>query len=329
MHFATTEVIWEYYLEERSKSNTMQKVIGVGETIYDIVFKNGVPAKGVPGGSVFNAMVSLGRLNVATHFISEVGNDAVGKTIIEFMKENGLDTKSVDMFSDGQTALSLAMLNENSDAQYTFYTNYPENRLNVVWPRIDPDDIFLLGSFYALNPDIRPKTVEFLSYARERDAIIYYDPNFRKAHADRAIQMMPSLLENFEYADIVRGSSEDFQYLFNESDAERIYRNRISFYTPIFIYTSAEKGVDLFTPQGRRHYPAQTITPVSTIGAGDNFNAGVIYGMVKEGVKREDLNTLPLERWDKIISTAISFASEVCMSYDNYISREFASKELE
>ncbi|MBO5720663.1 MAG: carbohydrate kinase [Bacteroidales bacterium] len=298
----------------------MQKVIGIGETIYDIVFKNGVPTKGVPGGSVFNAMITLGRLGVQPYFISEVGNDAVGKSIMEFMKENGLDTKSVDMFSDGQTALSLAFLNENNDAQYTFYTNYPDTRLNVVWPRIDPDDLFLLGSFYALNPDIRPKIVEFLEYARERESIIYYDPNFRKSHAEKAIQMMPSLLENFEYADIVRGSSEDFFYLFKESDAEKIYRNRISFYCPIFIYTAAADGVELFTPQGHRHYESKKITPVSTIGAGDNFNAGVIYGIIKEGVKRNDLKTLPLESWDKIIAYALDFSARVCMSYDNYIS---------
>lgn len=306
----------------------MQKVIGIGETVYDIVFKNGVPTKGVPGGSVFNAMVTLGRLKVPAHFISEVGDDAVGNTIISFMQDNGLDTKSVDKFADGQTALSLAYLNENSDAQYTFYTNYPQNRLSVVWPRIDPDDIFLIGSFYALNPELRPKILEFLNYAQERETIIYYDPNFRKNHADKAIQMMPSLLENFEYASIVRGSKEDFYYLFNETDAEKIYRDKVSFYCPVFIYTAAEEGVDLFTPQGHRHYSSVSITPLSTIGAGDNFNAGVIYGILKEGIKKSEINNLPLERWDKIISYALEFSKEVCLSYDNYISCEFAKTLL-
>lgn len=306
----------------------MQKVIGIGETVYDIVFKNGVPTKGVPGGSVFNAMVTLGRLKVPAHFISEVGDDAVGNTIISFMQDNGLDTKSVDKFSDGQTALSLAYLNENSDAQYTFYTNYPQNRLSVVWPRIDPDDVFLIGSFYALNPELRPKILEFLNYAQERETIIYYDPNFRKNHADKAIQMMPSLLENFEYASIVRGSKEDFYYLFNETDAEKIYRDKVSFYCPVFIYTAADEGVDLFTPQGHRHYPSVSITPLSTIGAGDNFNAGVIYGILKEGIKKSEIDNLPLERWDKIISYALEFSKEVCLSYDNYISSEFAETLL-
>lgn len=38
----------------------MRKVIGIGETILDIIFKNDQPHTAVPGGSVFNGLVSLG-----------------------------------------------------------------------------------------------------------------------------------------------------------------------------------------------------------------------------------------------------------------------------
>ena len=37
----------------------MRKVIGIGETILDIIFRNGQPTAAVPGGSVFNGVVSL------------------------------------------------------------------------------------------------------------------------------------------------------------------------------------------------------------------------------------------------------------------------------
>ena len=33
----------------------MRKVIGIGETVLDIIFKNGKPIEAVPGGSSFNA----------------------------------------------------------------------------------------------------------------------------------------------------------------------------------------------------------------------------------------------------------------------------------
>ncbi len=66
------------------------------------------------------------------------------------------------------------------------------------------------------------------------------------------------------------------------------------------------------------------ITPVSTVGAGDSFNAGIIYSLYKNRVGKEDLENLSEEFWRSAIETAISFGSEVCQSYDNYISESFA-----
>ena len=45
-----------------------------------------------------------------------------------------------------------------------------------------------------------------LELARSRGAIIYYDVNFRSSHIGEVIKITPNLLENLDYADIVRGS---------------------------------------------------------------------------------------------------------------------------
>lgn len=47
-------------LIRKRKINYMRKVIGIGETVLDIIFKNGKPTEAVPGGSTFNGIVSLG-----------------------------------------------------------------------------------------------------------------------------------------------------------------------------------------------------------------------------------------------------------------------------
>ena len=88
--------------------------------------------------------------------------------------------------------------------------------------------------------------VEFLDYARQRKAILYYDPNFRKAHAHEAIHLAPTLLENFEYADIIRGSDEDFLNIFGEADSEKVYTDHIRFYCDRFITTHGAGGVNLY-----------------------------------------------------------------------------------
>lgn len=39
----------------------MRKVIGIGETIMDIIFHGEQPTAAVPGGSSFNSIISVGR----------------------------------------------------------------------------------------------------------------------------------------------------------------------------------------------------------------------------------------------------------------------------
>ena len=302
----------------------MRKVFGIGETILDIIFRNDQPQKAVPGGSVFNGLISLGRLNVPVSFISELGNDRVGDMIRDFMEDNHITTEFVDRFPDGKSPISLAFLDDDKNANYIFYKDYPAQRLEVPLPKIEKDDIFVFGSYYSLNPVLRTRMVEFLQYAQERKAIIYYDPNFRKAHAHEAIRLMPTVLENLEFADIVRGSDEDFQNLYGKSDAQEVYKEHIQFYCDRFLTTHGANGVNLHTRNFTRHFDSPQIQPLSTIGAGDNFNAGIIYGLLKYDVRHADLPSL--DTWGKIIRCGMDLASEVCQSYDNYISKEFAAK---
>ncbi|MCL1942486.1 MAG: carbohydrate kinase [Candidatus Azobacteroides sp.] len=307
----------------------MRKIIGVGETVLDIIFENNRPTKAIPGGSVFNTMVSLSRMNVPVEFISEVGQDRIGSIILDFMKENGMDTKHVSTFPDGKSALSCAFLNQNSDAEYLFYRDYPAQRLESVVPFIEPDDIFIFGSYYALNPALRPQIFELLTFAQERKAIIYYDPNFRSLHAHEALRLQSTLIENLEFADIVRGSNEDFMNLYELKDADAVYNEKMRFYAGNLIYTKGKDGVSLRTRAVSKDYDVPEIKAVSTVGAGDSFNAGVLFGLLACDVKKDDLAHLSVSTWDDIMRYAIDFSVEVCKNLQNYVSVDFAQKYLQ
>lgn len=301
-----------------------RKVIGIGETILDILFRDGQPQAAVPGGSVYNAMISLGRMGVDVTFISETGNDRVGKMILDNMRANGVCTENVNVFPDGKSPVSLAFLNEHNDAEYIFYKDYPRQRLDVTMPDIQADDIVMIGSYFAVTPVLRDKVKELLDLARERGAIIYYDVNFRSTHANEAIKLMPTILENFEYADILRGSSEDFRFMFGLDDAEKVYRQKVSFYCNPFIYTDGARDVSLFTRAYANRFPVPEVETVSTIGAGDNFNAGIVYGLIQNHIRRPDIDALGKKDWDDIIACGLAFGSEACRSTANCVSLEFA-----
>lgn len=306
----------------------MRKVIGIGETMLDIIFKNGKPIEAVPGGSTFNGIVSLGRAGVKTVFVSETGNDRVGEYVRDFLRDNNVDTSAINVFQETKSPVSLAFLDKDNNADYIFYRDQKHDHMDFAYPDIQKDDIVVFGSFYAVNPALRPQVSGLLEYARQRGAIIYYDVNFRKAHQADVMKVTPNLIDNLEYADIVRGSKEDFEVLYKKDSAERVYRAETSFYCKRFIYTDGPNPVSVFSNNGfHKEYVMPKTETVSTIGAGDNFNAGFIYGMIKYGVTRDDVEQgLSEEVWDKLIATATAFSADCCKDIFNYISKEFGQQ---
>jgi fructokinase len=264
-----------------------------------------------------------------TAFISETGNDRVGKTIIKFLEDNHVDASHICVYPESKSPISLAFLNEQNDAEYIFYKDHPHDKIDLVLPEIQPDDIVMYGSFYAVNPVIRPQVYSFLEYAHQRGAILYYDVNFRSSHLNEVMKVRPNILENLEFADIVRGSKEDFEVMFKKQDADSVYRAEISFYCKNFVYTQGAKPVEIRSVGGLgKQYPVLQTETVSTIGAGDNFNAGFVYGLIKYGITREMLEAgLSEQQWDQIVEQAQQFSANVCKSIHNSIDMEFADQK--
>ncbi|HKK40977.1 MAG TPA: carbohydrate kinase [Bacteroidales bacterium] len=306
----------------------MRKIYGIGEALVDIIFKDNKPQAAKAGGSVLNSAVSMGRMKLPVSFISEYGRDNVGLLIDNFLNDNGVDTSSVYHFKDGTTSLALAFLDENNDAHYTFYKDYPANRLDIEFPVINEDDIVQCGSFYAIWPEIREKFLKFISRARDNGAIVLYDPNFRASHLSELDHLKPLIIENMKMASLLRGSDEDFMNIFGAKTPDEAW-DIVKKYCKCLVYTANTEGVYVMTGSFSGKFPVKSITPVSTIGAGDNFNAGMLTSIYRLGIKNKQLEQMGDKEWSKIIGTAVDFATHVCMSYENYISEEFAKKLID
>lgn len=278
---------------------------------------------------MFNGLISLGRAGLDTAFISETGNDRVGRRIISFLEENHVDASNISVYPEAKSPVSLAFLNENNDAEYIFYKDHPHDRLEFATPDINTNDIVMFGSFYAINPVIRPQMLAFLEYAHQKGAILYYDVNYRASHKNEVVKVTANILENFELADIIRGSSEDFEVMFNKKDADSVYRAQIDFYCKNFIYTQGGEPIEFRAKGGiTKQYAVPDTKTVSTIGAGDNFNAGFVYGLIKYGVTRDMLDEGVAEDvWDAVINEANQFAANVCASINNSVDQDFAQQK--
>lgn len=303
----------------------MRKIYGIGETVFDIIFKNGQPQAAKPGGAMLNSIVSLGRVGLPVHFISEYADDDVGSLIDGFLHSNGVDTSYVHHYRDGKTKLALAFLNERNDAAYTFYEKYSEKRLEIEFPEIVKNDILLCGSIYAITDEIRDKFRSLVSNAHRNGAIVIYDPNFRSAHRHELDRLKPLIIENMSMASLVRGSDEDFSNIFGAATPDEAW-DAVKNYCRCLVYTANAEGVYVRTEKFSGRFPVKKLTPVSTIGAGDNFNAGMMGALYLNWINTEHLESIGEDIWNKIITMGVDFASEVCMSYENYVSEEFAGR---
>ena len=141
-----------------------------------------------------------------------------------------------------RTAVSLAYLNEQNDAQYVFYKETPKPIRNLRIPDFQAEDILILGSYNAICPTLRKQVRLLTSAAQQAESIVYYDINFRKSHLPEAEALTPAIHENFAVADIVRGSADDFEILYGCRDAETIYKERIApFYCGFYLYPCRQR----------------------------------------------------------------------------------------
>ncbi len=303
----------------------MRRIYATGEALLDIIFRNGIPVAAKPGGSMLNSSVSLGRSGMPVSFISEYACDETGNIIDNFLRENGVDTGNIYRYRDGKTALALAFLDAGNDASYSFYKKYPHVRLAIPMPVVEKGDIFLFGSVYSITEGVRDKLRSLLQSAVGNEAVIIFDPNFRAAHLSELPMVKPMIIHNISAASLVRGSDEDFFNIFGASSADEAWE-AIRELCPCLVYTASSKGVHVRTHSFSASYPVRKIEPVSTIGAGDNFNAGLIRSIYDLDLDAARIRSMGGELWQKVIECAIDFATDVCMGYENYISPELASR---
>lgn len=300
----------------------MRNIYGIGETVLDIIFRHDQPQRAVPGGSTFNTIISLGRCGLYPTMATQTGDDHVGDIIARFLQENGVRTEFLTACSHCKTPVSLAFLDERDDAHYQFYKNSNLTPPTDRFPSFSADDVVIFGSFYAVNPALRPYTREFLRRAHEVGAILYYDVNFRPAHRDDLPAVIPAIEENMRMATIVRLSHEDILCVYGDDYDAAL--SHVSSLCSHLIVTHGAEGVDHFAPNLTLHYSTPSIKTISTIGAGDSFNAGVVFSVVMEDWTKKQVETATAAMIATMDDRAQRFAANVCASFENYVSREFA-----
>ncbi len=292
-------------------------IYALGESLLDIIIAGNGKTTAKPGGAMLNAAVSLARSGREVYLITETGDDLTAKYIIDFLKNNGVYTSYISKYGNTKTSLAVAYLDKNKKAVYSFYKQYPGKRLLKFPKSFSPADILLFGSLYAADNEVSDNITNML----ERfNGLVVYDPNIRQKDSLNDKTVKDSVVKYLSTADVVKGSDEDFENIFETGNVE----NQLALLrelnpNALLIITRGEKGAVALRGNLRAGVQAYEINPVSTVGAGDAFSAGIIDYLCRNKTDRTFLKKMDGNKLKELLKSGIDFATKVCLSDENYI----------
>ena len=309
------------------KPKKMHKIYTLGESLLDIVFNEMQVSSAIPGGSMLNASISLGRLKLPVIYITDIAQDIVGDFLCSFLKTNDVELWNKQYVSENPSSIALAFLDKNRNAKYLFYKEKTK-KITSSFPQIGQKDFLLFGSTYALDNAIFNKLSSYIKTAKKEESFIIYDPNIRKAASDMDMEFVSKVEAYFKLAHLIRISDDDMQRLYGIENEKDMIEKLQEFNAALKILTISSKKVVLISPEFILEQKVPKIIPISTVGAGDTFNASLIFEFYSRKISAAIISFLSKMEWKEVLQSCITFSQQVCMSEENYISKSFAANFL-
>lgn len=286
-------------------------ILSCGEALIDMLPRTSTLGEAAfapyAGGAVFNTAIALGRLGTPSAFFSGVSNDMLGEILAETLTASKVDTRFLAR-SDRPTTVAFVKL-VNGQATYAFYDEATAGRMLSAadLPTLPASISTLFFGGISLVNDPAASTYEALQ-ARECGArVTMVDPNIRPGFiAGKEAEYRARIERMIARADIVKLSDEDLHWLEGPGDLTALARGILAKGAKVVFITEGAKGARAVTATQDRFVPAQRVTVVDTVGAGDTFNAGVLAALHQAGaLSKAGVANLP----DATLDVALSLGA--------------------
>lgn len=232
---------------------------GAGETVLGESFKT------VPGGKGANQAVAAARLGADVSMIGRVGDDSLGQTILDNLKQNGVCTDNVEPVTHCESGTAHIILAEGDNsiivveaANRHVTPEYVEQARAV----IEQADIVLI------QQEIPAETVLLVSRICKQSGVpLLLNPAPARPVEAEVIDNSAYLTPNEHEASLLFDGTELGESL-------RKYPNRL-------IVTEGSRGARYFDGQEEAVVPSYPVEAVDTTGAGDTFNAAFAVALAE------------------------------------------------
>jgi sugar/nucleoside kinase (ribokinase family) len=259
-----------------------------GEINADLILSGDViPAFGQAEKLIDDATLAIGssscivacgaaRLGLRVAFAGKVGDDHFGRFMLDSLAGRGIDTSHVIIDPSLKTGLTVILSLGVDRAMLTYPGSIAALRYDEIDPALLERARHLHISSYFLLDALRPDIPRLFASAHQRGLTTSLDTNFD-----------PSMRWDGGLADVLRHTDLFFP---NETELRGIAHTDV---IEDGLRALAASGAAVAVKQGERgatairdgqivQAPALALPVVDTTGAGDNFNAGFLYGFLNE-----------------------------------------------
>lgn len=254
----------------------MNKAIYIGELALNVsLCADGHADTGV-GDWAVNAAMLDGRMELPTIWVGEAATGTIGDHIIRQLQDAGVGTDSVDRFTEGVSPVRI--FSDGDRTTTVDHSNFPEEPVNAVWPRIEEGDIVVYGSYMTLEERDHARLLELLRHAKARKAFLVYLPYFEPHQVPRITRVMPSVFDCLELADLIVGRDAEVRAIFPEEESiDAVFKDHILFYCRQFLHLDpAAKEMRFF--DGDKSW---TLKCHPTTNTEFQWSAGALAGIVR------------------------------------------------
>jgi fructokinase len=268
----------------------------------------------VAGGSCLNIAVGMARLGAPAGFVGGISTDLFGRIIADHASASRVDLRYATR-SDHQTTLAFVRM-VAGEPQYAFYDEATASRNWTYRPGSIPFDeieAIHVGSTTLANDQGTANALAMVEDAGG-SVTISFDPNCRPSlvrHKARYVDQMDAFAAA---ADIVRMSDVDFEFLYGGSDYAGRARSLIGAGVGLVVVTRGIKGAQAWHRKaGAVEVQAPAIDVVDSIGAGDSFQAALLFALRAIGrIKGGALAQADAGELERVLSFAAACAAFTC-----------------
>jgi fructokinase len=268
----------------------------------------------VAGGSCLNIAVGMARLGAPTGFVGGISTDLFGRMIADHASASQVELRYATR-SEHQTTLAFVRT-VGGEPQYAFYDEATASR-NWIYRRgaipFDAIEAIHVGSTTLADENGAVQALAMVEDA-SGSVTISFDPNCRPnlvKHRGRYVDRMNAFAA---IADIVRMSDVDFEFLYGGSDYAGRAKSIIEAGASLVVITRGIKGAQAWHKQaGAVEVQAPTVDVVDTIGAGDSFQAALLFALRAIGrIGTQALAQTNPEELARVLLFASSCAAFTC-----------------